>query len=234
MNKIFFLDEEEGVSMARCEQCKVNIEDDKNRCPLCGSVISNQSKGEDIFPFIPTIYEEFNLFIRILIFISIVIAVLSMSINLIFTKDGRWYLLVIAALLCFWISFIFIIKKKDNIPKTIVWQVVIITTLAVIWDYSMGYKGWSINYILPSICTVAMVLMALASKILKLYVGDYIVYLLIDGLFGLIPIVFLLIGDLDVTFPSIICVAGSVISISALMIFKGGEMKEELNKRMHV
>ncbi|HHT96412.1 MAG TPA: hypothetical protein GXZ90_00775 [Clostridiales bacterium] len=220
--------------MLKCDNCKINIEGEESRCPLCGGLVQGKPDGKNAFPSIPTIYEEFNIMIRIIMFVSIVIAVLSIALNLIIDIERKWYLLVIAGILCLWLSFIFIIKKKDNIPKTIVWQVVIITITAVLWDYSMGWRGWSISYVLPSVCAAAIILMVLAVKILKIYVGDYIVYLLIDALFGLIPIVFLLIGGLDVTFPSIICVAASVISISALILFKGQDIKEELNKRMHV
>lgn len=220
--------------MLKCDYCKVGIEGEQSRCPLCGGLLQGEADGKNAFPSIPTIYEEFNIMIRIIMFVSIVIIVLSIALTLILDIEKKWYLLVIAGILCLWLSFIFIIKKKDNIAKTIVWQVVIITILAILWDYSIGWRGWSISYVLPSVCTAAIILMVLAVRILKIYVGDYIVYLLIDALFGLIPIVFLFIGGLNVSFPSIICVATSVISISALILFKGQDIKEELNKRMHV
>ena len=35
-------------------------------------------------------------------------------------------------------------------------------------------------------------------------------------------------------YPSVICVAASAISLAALVIFEGDNMKTELNKRMHI
>jgi hypothetical protein len=133
-----------------------------------------------------------------------------------------------------WISLLFIIRKKNNIPKTIVWQVVLISILSVIWDWSIGWLGWSINFVIPTICFGAMIVMAIAAKILKIGVRDLIVYLFIDIIFGFIPIIFILTGILSVAFPSIICVATSAISLSALILFQGDNMKAELRKKMHI
>ena len=173
-------------------------------------------------------------FIRVIILISIAAIIISFAINLIFTKDSRWSLIVASGIACMWISLLFIIRKKNNIPKTIVWQVVVISILSVLWDWSIGWIGWSINFVIPTICFGAMIVMAIAAKILKIGVRDLIVYLFIDIIFGFIPIIFILTGILSVAFPSIICVATSAISLSALILFQGDNMKAELRKKMHI
>lgn len=204
-------------------------------CPLCGGIPKGiKSKGSDIFPYIPTIYQEFNLFIRLMILISISIVVICVAINMIFTKDSRWSLLVMASIGCMWISLLIIIQKKHNIPKTIVWQAGTISVLCVLWDFSMGWMGWSITYVLPIIYVSTMVVMAIASKILKISMRDYSIYLLIDGIFGFIPILFILFGWVSVSYPSVICVATSAISLTALLLFQGDNIKAELDKRMHL
>lgn len=133
-----------------------------------------------------------------------------------------------------WLSLFFIIRKKNNIPKTILWQVALIGILSVLWDKSMGWLGWSIDYVIPSICVVAMLVMAISAKLLKISVRDMMIYLFIDGLFGFIPIIFILLGRLNVIFPSVICVAVSAISLTAMILFEGDNMKVEFNKRMHI
>lgn len=221
--------------MQKCDKCKITLQGDYRVCPLCGSIVqSNEESSEDVFPYIPTIYQEFNIFIRILIFLSIAAVVISFAINVMFTGDSRWSLLVAAGIACMWLSLFIIIRKKNNIPKTILWQVFLFGILSVLWDSSMGWRGWSIDYVIPSICVGAMIVMAIAAKLLKTEVRDLIVYLMVDVLFGFIPIIFILFGYLNVTFPSVICVATSAISLAALIIFEGDNMKSELNKRMHI
>lgn len=221
--------------MQKCDKCRITLQGDYRVCPLCGSIVQNKEESsEDVFPYIPTIYQEFNIFIRILVFLSIAAVVISFAVNVMFTKDSRWSLLVAAGVACMWLSLFIIIRKKNNIPKTILWQVFLIGILSVLWDASMGWRGWSLDYVIPSICVGAMIVMAIAAKLLKTEVRDLIVYLMVDVIFGFIPIIFLLFGSLNVIFPSVICVATSAISLAALIIFEGDNMKSELNKRMHI
>lgn len=221
--------------MLSCDKCKVTIKGDHKICPLCGG-IPREVDGvtEEVFPHHPTIYQEFNIFIRLMILISISAVIISFAVNAIFTKESRWSLLVAAGILCMWVSLFFIIRKKNNIPKTIVWQVVLIGILSVLWDQSMGWLGWSIDYVIPAVCVGAMVVMAIAAKLLKIGVRDLLIYLFVDGLFGFVPIIFILTGSVNVLYPSVICVAASAISLSALVLFQGDNMKAELNKRMHI
>jgi hypothetical protein len=225
----------EGDKMQFCENCKVHLKGDHHVCPLCGGIILEQGdKKDEVYPFIPTIYQEFNIFIRIIILISIAAIVISFAVNVLFTKKSDWSILVAAGIICMWISLFIIIRKKNNIPKTIVWQVGVIGILSVLWDRSMGWRGWSLDYVIPSICVGAIIVMAIAAKLLKIGVRDLIVYLLVDGIFGFVPIIFLLFGWLNVRYPSVICVAASAISLSALIIFEGDNMLTELKKRMYI
>lgn len=221
--------------MQHCEHCNVEIRGTHSLCPLCGGIIHGENSQEnDAFPHIPTIYQEFNIFIRAIILASISLVVISFAINMLFTKETRWSFLVAAGVLCMWISLFIIIKKKNNIPKTIVWQVAIISLLSVIWDNSIGWIGWSIDYVIPAVCVVAMIVMAVAAKILKIGNRDIIIYMLVDVMFGFVPIVFIIFDWVNVTYPSVICVAASAISLSALLLFQGDNIKNELNKRMHI
>lgn len=222
--------------MQYCEHCKVDIKGSHLVCPLCSGIIEQKEggRGEDVFPQIPTIYQEFNGFIRILLMISIAVIIISFAVNVIITPESRWSILVAAGVACMWLMLFFIIRNKNNIPKTIIWQVGLISVLSVIWDLSLGWVGWSIDYVIPSICLGAIIVLEIAAKILKIWVKDLIIYLLIDGLFGFIPVIFILFGWLGVLYPSIICVAASAISLSGLIIFEGDSMKTELNKRMHI
>lgn len=221
--------------MQHCEFCKVTVKGNNHVCPLCGGILQEPVDNEgEVFPHIPTIYQEFNIFIRLMILISIAIVVISFAINIIFTRESEWSILVAASVLCMWISLFFIIRKKNNIPKTIIWQVGVIGVLSVLWDYSMGWRAWSIDYVIPSVCVIAMIVMAIAAKILKIGVRELIIYLLVDGIFGFVPIIFIIFGGLNVIYPSVICVTASALSLSALILFEGDNMKTELNKRMHI
>jgi hypothetical protein len=213
----------------------VSLQGNHKVCPLCGGIVrENEEASQEVFPHIPTIYQEFNIYIRTMILISIVSMIVSFAINVMFTRESRWSLLVAAGILCMWISLYAIIRKKNNIPKTILWQVALSIIICAVWDFSMGWRGWSIDYVLPAVCVGAMIVMAISAKLLKIGTRDLIIYFFVDAVFGFIPIIFLLFGGLHVLYPSVICVAASAISIAALVLYEGENMKSELNKRMHI
>jgi len=221
--------------MQNCVNCKVNIRGNHNICPLCGGILQdNMEQSKDVYPQIPTIYQEFNLFIRIMLLISISTIIISVAINQIFTRTSNWSLLVVAGILCMWISMFVILRKKSNIPKTILWLIVIISVLSVLWDWKMGWIGWSIDYVIPVVCVGAMIVMAISAKMLKISVRDLTIYLLVDGIFGFVPVLFIIFGWVQVKYPSILCVAVSAISLTAIILFEGDNMKSELDKRMHI
>ena len=73
--------------MQRCEHCKLSLKGNYTICPLCGGIIQESgNQEEEVFPLIPYI-SEFNLFIRIIILISVAIVVISFAVNILFTKN---------------------------------------------------------------------------------------------------------------------------------------------------
>lgn len=221
--------------MKYCRHCKVNIREDHKRCILCENILEEDLEGkrEDIFPDIPDFYEN-NLALKIMIFISIVALVVSFGINMIFPTNINWPLLFMFAVISIWIEIIIIVRKKYHMPKKIVWQVVIVSLLAIFWDYETGWRGWSIDYVIPIVCVSAMIIMYITAKIINLDIRDYITYALIDGILGIIPVIFIIFDLVKVIYPSIISIGFSIISLSAIFIFQGEEIKVEIDKRMHI
>ena len=220
--------------MQYCEHCKVHIRGNKKFCPLCqNTIMSGGLEEEEIFPRIPLVYKS-NMVLRLMIFLSICIGVISYAVEAMFPVRFNWPMFVIAGILCIWISLTMVIRKRHNIPKTIIWQVAVTSILAVIWDWRIGWRGWSLDYVIPIACIVAMLVMYLTAKILRLGVREFIVYILLDAIFGILPIVFLLFHVVHVTYPSILSITCSILSLSAVILFEGENIREELNKRMHI
>lgn len=221
--------------MKYCRHCKVYIREDRDRCTLCENVLEEEAGGEseDVFPEIAPFYES-HLALKIMIFISIVAIVVSFGIKMIFPSDINWPMLFMFVVISIWGGLVIIIQKRYHIPKKILWQVIIISILAVFWDYQTGWRGWSLDYVIPIACVSAMVIMYITAKIMNLSMNDYITYAFLDGIFGIIPVVFIIFDLVDVVYPSIMSIGFSIISLSAIFIFQGKEIKMEMNKRMHI
>ncbi|NLP13612.1 MAG: hypothetical protein GX383_03840 [Clostridium sp.] len=222
--------------MIFCGHCKVYIRDGKTICPLCGNILSdegNDGTGEDIYPVIPLSYER-HMVIRILVFISIVAIVTSYIVYRMIPTNVNWPGLVFLGLISIWLSLTNALRKRHNITKSIMWQVIIVSGLTVFWDWKIGWMGWSLDYAIPILCIVAMLVMYITAKVMRLSAGNYISYFLLGGLFGIVPILFILFDLVNVDLPSIISVAASIIFLSAIIIFQGHNIKAELQKRMHI
>jgi hypothetical protein len=221
--------------MKYCSKCKVSVAGQRKYCPLCQRELQSlDTDNNETFPEIPTIFHQYNLFFRVLILLSVIVSVVSAVINFLERTDVWWSLFVAAGIACLWLSMAIAVSKRRNIPKNILYQVVVLSTLAIVWDWGIGWRAWSINYVVPAACTLAMISMAIISKVTNLRVEDYMIYLVIDGLFCIVPVIFIFTGFLTVRYPSILCAAASVISLTALILFEGDHMWSELKRRLHV
>jgi hypothetical protein len=221
--------------MKYCEKCKVNIIGKRNSCPLCQGILQGQDDNQhDIFPEIYLEREEYSFMLKVLLFMSIVTVTVAVALNVLFPLKGAWSVFVIGGIASVWASIISAIHKRKNLPKNIIYQVVLLSIISVIWDRMTHWKGWSIDYVVPLICVAAMISMALISKIRRQRIEDFMVYFILDGLFGIVPLIFMLTGILNVIYPSLICIVSSVISLSALLIFQGEKMIAEVKRRTHM
>lgn len=222
--------------MIFCNHCKVYIRDGKTKCTLCGNILLNEDNGikdEEVYPVIPPAFER-HMAIRILVFISIVTIVISYIIYRLFPTSVNWPMLVVFGIISTWLSITDALRKRYNITKSIMWQVIIVSALSIFWDWKIGWKGWSIDYAVPILCIAAIIVMYVTAKVMKLSIRNYIAYFLLGGLFGIIPGLFILFDLVEVDYPSIISVAGSIIFLSAILIFQGENILTELQKRMHI
>lgn len=222
--------------MQYCSYCGVYIRGNKKNCELCGNSLSTDDGRDEnpkIYPDIPPAYEH-HLAIRIMLLISIITVVVNFAVYLIFPVNIKWPLFVVFGLLSMWLSLTMVIRKRHNIPKNIMWQVAIVSALSFFWDWRTGFWGWSLDYIIPFACIAAMIVMYVTAKIMKLSIREYIIYSLIDSLFGIIPILFIVFHWINVIYPSIICVGISIIFLSTIFIFHGENIMTELHKRMHI
>ena len=219
--------------MRTCKKCGVNVRGAETVCPLCQHRLSGES-GEAVYPQIPTIYRQHELFFKCLILSSVAAGVICTAVNLLLPAGGVWSVFVVLGILCFWVSLAYAVRKKDNIPKNITVQVFLVSVLSFGWDLMTGWHGWSLDFVIPIACGAAMLSLFIIAKVMKLPPEEYIIYFMVDILFGVVPLVFYLTGLIRVAVPSVICISLSFLSLSALIIFEGKEMLRELVRRFHV
>ena len=219
--------------MRTCRKCGVSVRGKETVCPLCQHKLSGEPEA-NVYPDIPTVYGQHELFFKCLILCSIAAGVVCVAVNLLLPAGGFWSVFAVLGILCFWMSLAYAVRKKDNIPKNITVQVFLISILSFVWDRLTGWHGWSLDFVIPIACGTAMLSLFIIAKVMKLPPEDYIVYFMVDILFGVVPLVFYLTRLIRIAVPSIVCISLSILSLSVLAVFEGKEMLRELTRRFHV
>lgn len=222
--------------MKYCAKCKVNVAGTREKCPLCQHNLSSidKAESEDAFPFIAKQKGKFGLFWKIFLLVSFVAIVTSMIVNAQFPETGNWWRFVLCGVACAWVCIGIAVKKRKNILKNIFYETSIITLLVVFWDYFTGWHNWSLEFAVPIIFAVSMLVMALLARVLKICAEEHLVYLCVLIVFGIIPLIFLVRDMLVIKLPSSICVGVSGILFFILFLFEGKKMWQELKKRLHI
>ncbi|MEG2087760.1 MAG: DUF6320 domain-containing protein [Angelakisella sp.] len=219
----------------RCEKCNITVEGSHLLCPLCQAELSGQPQPEnDRFPLLATVMQGHSTLIRILFFLSAVLVVLCFAANYLFYEQGFWSLLVAIGVVCMWGSMAIVLRKRHNIPKTILWQTIFYSVVALLLDLLTGWHRWSIDYAAPCFFIVAVLAMWAVAGILRLKLEDFLIYLMIDALIGVIPVVFILFNRVNVVKPTVHSVLASAISFIALVTFRDKALRSEFTRRLHI
>jgi len=227
--------------MKVCEKCGVSVTGGFEKCPLCQNTLINEGNGGEnngdtceIFPFVPLAIHKHSLLFRLLQLCSAVLVIVSFAVNWMFPQNGFWSLFVVVGVACVWVSLVFAIRKRHNILKNLTYQATIVSVLSVMWDLFTGWRGWSVDFVIPIAFVSVMSATAIIAHILKMQAETYIIYSFLLIIYGIIPAFFVLSGLSVIVYPSLICAACSFILLAALLIFEGRNMTEELKRRLHL
>lgn len=219
--------------MKYCEKCRVSVRGDRARCPLCNAVLHGDPEPSG-FPSLPDESKRRRLWISIAALASVTVCVVCLLLNYLNRKGGFWSLPVVCGVVCAWLMLGIALFKKQNIPKTLMWEVFAASVLSIVWDHQIGWRGWSINYVIPVVCMGAMVTLVVLSLVGHLHPQSLIVYLLTDLLLGIVQTVLLFTGWVTALLPSVLCVGVSAVTLAAMLIFHGRQVWEELQRRLHM
>lgn len=221
--------------MKLCKRCGVSVPAPRQHCPLCQGVLTGGDDTEkETFPYLPTLYQRYSVFFRILIFASIAAGTVSVLINVLVGTENWWSLTVLAGLGLMWLLIAAAIRKRSSLSKTIVVQMVILSLALAAIDAFTGWHRWAIDFVIPILLIFCMFAILVISRILRWRMEDYLIHLVVNGLLGLIPLVFVLTGWADIIWPSLVSVAVSVLCFSALLLFAGRGTTSELKRRLHM
>ncbi|MBQ7066525.1 MAG: zinc ribbon domain-containing protein [Lachnospiraceae bacterium] len=224
--------------MNRCKQCKIQIADDAMVCPLCNSVLEIEKQGkkeETMYPDIAMRTRIFRKIVRAYFVIAVLLEILLVVINTL-TFSGIWWSVICgAAFLYLFLTLNFSISNHNHghMLKITV-QAIGVVLLAFLIDRTIGYKGWSLNYVMPSV----MILVDVAIMILMIANSvnwqAYLSLQLTMVIFGVLGIVFCLVNVINKPILMFISAMLSFVLFLGTLLIGDKKAKNELKRRFHV
>lgn len=209
------------------------IENDLERCPLCGS-ITNKT-GSDFNNDYPIVKNNFfnDILTRSLLFLAIALSAVAVLINSYMAVKIPWSIIAIVGAFYLLFSVKFFLNKLKNYGFFILAQVTLVSLVVFAIDYAIGYIGWSVDYVIPFLIISGGLVISVICIIKPLKYKEYLVYLLVLAFMGLLPLILILTGISKVQWGNRACVLYSILTVVALMLFTRRRLKSELRRRLH-
>ena len=211
----------------------MNIENDISACPLCGTPLAEvDGRFNNDYPTVKIGYIR-ELIDNALTFIVVIVAIVALVVDHYFASSVFWSPIVILGTFYICYSVKYFLKKGKNYAPYILFQVILVSAVTALADYSFGHKGWSVDYVIPFLIMSGSILIIIISLIRPNYYREYVTYILINAVLGFIPLIFILRDITHVYWTSWVCVLYSVVAVLGMIFFARRRLKTELKKRLH-
>jgi NRPS condensation-like uncharacterized protein len=167
-------------------------------------------------------------------FLSIAAAVICCMVNYLISNRISWAGYAAAGCFCTWLTVAVAYKKRRNPLKSVMWQLFILSAIGILWDLFTGWRGWSVDFLLPAACLLTLCAMLVISKVRHLEPSEYLFYLIQACAFGWIPLILFWTKVVTFKYLSIICAGLCFLFFAGLLIFRRKEVMQELHKKFRM
>ena len=123
--------------------------DETECCPLCKSILEQTEELENMYPDVRIGMRRLKLFSRIYLFCAILAEAALFCVNLLTESQIWWSAITGLAFLYFYMVLRYAILGKSGYKSKVTVLVILSILIAVVIDFVLGYRGWSVDYVLP-------------------------------------------------------------------------------------
>lgn len=167
-------------------------------------------------------------------FLCLAVAVICGMINFMTAGTLNWFWFAGAGCACAWLVVMVAYFKRRNILKNEMWQLLIISVIAILWDHFIGWMGWSVDFVLPFGALAVQFSIPVIAKVNRLEREEYLFYLVQAGIAGVIPMILVWTGIVKFVYPSVVCAGISFLTLAALFIFCQKDTLREFHKKLRM
>ena len=216
--------------MSRCKQCNVEILDETERCPLCHSVLEKTVEVENMYPNVRTMTRRLALLSRIYLFVAILVEALLIYLNVL----SDWSAIPGLAMLYGYLVLRYAILGKSGYKGKIIVLTLIAILMVVAIDFVVGYRGWSVNYALPSAILLVDAGILILMCINRRNWQSYMMWQIFMILCSVVPLVLYAVGIVTAPILALLAFAFSAALFLGTLIIGDRRARTELRRRFHV
>lgn len=220
--------------MSRCKQCNVEILDETERCPLCHSVLEKTVEVENMYPNVRTMTRRLALLSRIYLFVAILVEALLIYLNVLSDSEMFWSAIPGLAMLYGYLVLRYAILGKSGYKGKIIVLTLIAILMVVAIDFVVGYRGWSVNYALPSANLLVDAGILILMCINRRNWQSYMMWQIFMILCSVVPLVLYAVGIVTAPLLALLAFAFSAALFLGTLIIGDRRARTELRRRFHV
>lgn len=219
--------------MGKCQNCRLEILDETERCPLCQTVLEPTEELENMYPDVRLRVRRMLFASRVYLFAAILLEGVLVGVNLFVYSELWWSALAGLGLALGYIVIRFGIAGKAGYRSKTFWLCVAAVLCAIAADFIIGYRGWSLDYALPiGILAVDLSIVVYMLSNRRNW-PSYIMWQLLMLVLSFIPMALFLLGlERDPYFVFLPLAASALLFLGTLLI-GGHRAAEELRRRFH-
>ncbi len=220
--------------MQICRKCGVSVSGSKSCCPLCQGKLIGVAE-QDAYPDIPLPKYSRHFLFRTMTFAAITISVIVYALNMLIDPSFMWSRIVMLGVLCGWIAGTVAVWYRKRIIKNIMWELILIVPMCIAWDLNTSDRlSWSVDFVFPCMVAAAVLSTFLISFIMKYPPQEFIIYIFLESVCGLIPFVLVLNDIVTIKLPSVLCSTLCAVFIAAMLLFMGRSTGSEVKRKFHL
>ena len=220
--------------MSRCKQCNVEILDETERCPLCHSVLEKTVEVENMYPNVRTMTRRLALLSRIYLFVAILVEALLIYLNVLSDSEMFWSAIPGLAMLYGYLVLRYALLGKSGYKGKIIVLTLIAILMVVAIDFVVGYRGWSVNYALPSAILLVDAGILILMCINRRNWQSYMMWQIFMILCSVVPLVLYAVGIVTAPLLALLAFAFSTALFLGTLIIGDRRARTELRRRFHV
>ena len=222
------MDTDKKRKTIRCQKCGLTFSGERVYCPLCkkriideGTADSSIKEDFDVFPVTQKKQADF-IFMKIVTFAALAaVIVAGMVDRLMVLSDRTWqpiFFLVVIGVAGGYALLIVGQRKWKNIRKMVMYEVIIGMILCIAYDWYTGWKGWSVQIVLPLTVVGMNLLYFVLGFVDRKHQTDYGIYFLLTIIATVLVVILVCVGIIIIN--KIIHIAVTITNLIVVNPFK--------------